>query len=71
METRQVRTREELLAAMALVHDQYVRCGYMPPHPSGFRAVVHNALPSTASYVALAGDELIATVSLFLDSQLG
>ena len=67
----QVRDRDELEAAFRLVHDNYVRSGYMEPHPAGIRIGVYNALPTTTTFVALAGDEVTATVSLFLDSAMG
>lgn len=68
---RQVRDRSELEQALALVHDNYVRCGYMKPHPSGMRLNVHYALPSTRTFVSVVDDEVTATVSLFCDSALG
>jgi len=69
--TRQVRSRVELEAALRLVHDNYVERGYMQPHPSGIRIGIHYALPSTRTYVAVLQDQVIATLSLFVDSPLG
>ena len=68
---RQVRDRGELECSLRLVHDNYVRCGYMEPEPSGIRLSVFYALPSARTFVAVVRDEVIATVSLFCDSPLG
>ncbi len=67
---RQVRDRRELQHALRLVHDNYVDCGYMSPHPSGFRLSVYYAMPSTRTFISVVDDEVIATVSLFCDSPL-
>lgn len=68
--TRQVAGRAELRAALELVHDNYVRCGYMRPTPSGMRVCAQYALPNTRTYIALKEGEVVATVSLFPDSPL-
>jgi len=68
---RQVAHREELRAALELVHDNYVRCGYMRPAPSGLRVCPQYALPQTRTYVALMRGQVVATVSLLPDSGLG
>jgi len=67
----QVRSRRELELALELVHDNYVRSGYMEPDPSGFRLSIYYALPTTRTLVAVVNDEVIATVSVFRDSPLG
>ena len=67
----QVRSRRELELALELVHDNYVRSGYMQPDPSGIRLSIYCALPTTRTLVAAVNDEVIATVSLFCDSLLG
>jgi len=67
---RPVRSREELERALMLVHDSYVRCGYMQPHPSGLRISPFFALKTTRTFVALLADEVVATVSLFGDSAM-
>lgn len=68
---RQVASREELRSALELVHDNYVRCGYMSPMARGIRITVHYALPGARTYVAVHEGEVVATVSLFPDSPLG
>ena len=39
-------TKHEVAAALGLLHDTYVREGYMKPHPSGMRLTIYHALPS-------------------------
>ena len=68
---RQVRNREEVEQAFELVHDNYVASGYMSPQPSGLRLSVHNAMPTTRTFVSLLQEEIVATVTLFCDSSLG
>ena len=69
--------REELEAAWRLLHDVYVEQGYMRPHPSGLRLIVHNLLPQTTVFIARRrqavrnGGEVIGTITLFVDSPLG
>ena len=69
--TRPVRDVLELKKVLQLVHDSYVRSGYMKPNPAQIRLGVHYALPSTRTFVALEEEEIVATVSLFADSPLG
>jgi len=68
---RLIRNRNELESALRLVHENYVRCGYMKPQPSGLRINIHYALPTTQCFIAVVHEEIFATVSLFLDSSLG
>ena len=68
---RQVSSLHELVQALRLVHDNYVRCGYMAPEPSGMRVGPRYALPSTRAYVAAQRNRVVATMTLFADSPLG
>jgi GNAT superfamily N-acetyltransferase len=63
--------RNALEQALRLQHDQYVAQGYMDSHPSGWRLSLHNGLPSTQVFVARAGDRVVATMTLIVDSPLG
>ena len=67
---RRIADREELIGALRLIHDRYVRKDYMSPHRSGIRIGVHYALATTRTFVALLDGEVIATVSLFHGSRL-
>ena len=64
-------TVPDLLASARLVHDMYVARGLIEPKPSGMRATPHLLLPSTATFIAQRGEEIIGTLSLVVDSQLG
>ena len=70
VEVRPIRSRLELERALALVHDNYVRCGYIPPHPSGMRMTPFLALPTTQTYVAIMDDDVVATLTLHYDSEM-
>jgi hypothetical protein len=58
-------------AAFRLTHDQYVRQGYMSPHPSGRRLSLYHALPTTKVFVVRLGGRVVGTISLIEDSPLG
>jgi hypothetical protein len=68
---RVARTQSELEQAFGLLHEEYVRAGYMEPHPSGLRVTKYHILPSTAVLVAVVDDEVIGTVSLIKRSDFG
>jgi GNAT superfamily N-acetyltransferase len=65
------REPDDFDGAFRLLHDQYVRRGYMVPHPSGRRLNVYNALPSTKVFVVKAEAQVVATVTLVEDSPIG
>ncbi len=64
-------TKEELEACFRLLHDAYVRAGLMQPHPSGLRATLYHALPTTSTLLARWDGEVVGTVSLIRQSRLG
>lgn len=70
VDVRPVRDRAELERALALVHDNYVRCGYMQEHPSGLRVSPFFAMPTTQTYVTAVDEKVVATVTLFYDSPM-
>lgn len=63
-------TRQELDTASRLVHQCYLRRGYVKPSADGRHVSPFLAMPSTAVFVARVEDEVIATVSLVDDSEL-
>ena len=63
-------TRAELDAASRLVHRCYVDRGYALPSADGRHVSPYLAMPSTAVFVARAGGDVVATVSLLEDSEL-
>ncbi len=68
---RPAASRYEQERALELVHENYVRLGYMKPHQSGMRINVHYALPMTRTFVAVVDHEVAATLSVFVDSAFG
>jgi len=64
-------TREELEACFRLLHDAYVRQGYMDPDPSGMRVTLYNALPTTTTLCALFDNKVVGTLSLIRESAIG
>jgi len=63
-------TRDELDAASRLVHQCYLRRGYVKPSVDGRHVNAYLAMPSTAVFVARADGAIVATVSLIGDSVL-
>ena len=64
-------TREELEACFRLLHDEYVRAGFMEPDPSGMRVTFHHALPTTSTLMCRYGKRVVGTVSLIRENGLG
>ena len=64
-------TREELEACFRLLHDAYVRRGYMKPDPSGMRVTIYHALPTTTTLCALFDGKVVGTISLIRESAIG
>lgn len=64
-------TREELDAAFRILHDAYVGMGYMDPDPSGMRVTAYHALPTTHTLIARWDGQVVATVSVIQDGELG
>ncbi|NBN63837.1 GNAT family N-acetyltransferase [Microvirga tunisiensis] len=64
-----VSTEEEMAGAFALLEDSYVRRGIVAE--GQMRLQVISLLPSTTTFIAKKGDQILATVSLIEDSDLG
>lgn len=64
-------TEEELVGALKLLHDSYVRENFMKPHPSSLRATCYHALPTTSTLIAKRGDQVVATISMIRNNCLG
>ncbi|MDX9788394.1 MAG: hypothetical protein RBT11_16570 [Desulfobacterales bacterium] len=63
--------KEELECASRLVHDKYVRKGYMTPTESGLRLSLRNALPETTTFIGVKNQVVASTLTLFQDSEMG
>ena len=64
-------TRDELEACFRLLHDAYVSSGFMRPSPSGMRATIYHALPTTTTLCAKFDGEVVGTISLIRESVFG
>jgi len=64
-------TREELEQCFSLLHDAYVGAGFMKPAPSGLRATIYHALPTTTTLCAKYDGKVVGTLSLIRESVFG
>lgn len=64
-------TPEEIESSFKIVHEAYVELGYIDPNSHQFRFSKYQALPTTVILVAKWKDEVIGTMSILPDSQLG
>lgn len=64
-------TQQELEACFRLLHDAYVASGFMQPDPSGMRATMYHALPTTTTLCAKYDDRVVGTMSLIRQSPFG
>lgn len=65
-------TLADFVQAYRMVHDIFVRQGYIHPNKSGIRARSFEALPETATFIAKVGDEVVGVTSVIVDnSDLG
>lgn len=65
------RTRQDREMCFRLVHDVYVRLGYMKPNPGGIRFNAHLASPGTTTFAAVKEDLVMGTMTLFMDGMMG
>jgi hypothetical protein len=63
--------RHERLAAFRLIYQQYTRVGLIDSNPFELRVTNFHLLPTTNVFLAYVGDELVGTVSLIGDGELG
>jgi hypothetical protein len=61
----------ELEGACRLVHDAYVQRGILAPASHGLRLTAFALLPTTSTFVAVRGGEVVGTISVVEDSPLG
>src|SRR5216110_2184420 len=65
------RSTKQRREAFALVHQAYVRAGLGKPNPLGLRVTPHQVLPTSQIFVGVVKDQVVSTVSLIGDGQLG
>jgi hypothetical protein len=63
--------RDEFLNAFRLAYQAYLRCGLVRPNPDLMRITPYQMLPTTEVFVATEEDQVVATVSLVRDGELG
>ncbi|GAB4257774.1 MAG: hypothetical protein Kow0092_04890 [Deferrisomatales bacterium] len=68
LEFAQAADWEDVRGAMGLVYQNYREKGLLGEDPVGLRFTHFNLLPETAVFVAKAGDEVVATFSLVVDT---
>ncbi|MFO0124529.1 MAG: GNAT family N-acetyltransferase [Inhella sp.] len=64
-------TQDELEACFQILHDAYVAAGFMQPHPSGLRATIYHALPTTTTLCAKWEGRVVGTLSMIRDGVFG
>lgn len=63
--------RDEVLRALQLVHDEYVRSGLSLPTDSGLRVTRYHLLNTTEVLVGVVEGDVVCTLSLVRDSRFG
>jgi len=71
LDYRLARTTEERLGAFQLIHNAYVRAGLGAPNVVGMRVTPYQVLPTSQIFVGVLQDEVVSTVSLIGDGELG
>lgn len=71
VECRIVQTMQDRMAAFGLVYDKYLAKGMLRPNPYRMRVIEHHLLPTTTVFVAVRDGEVVATVTLIGDGELG
>lgn len=71
LDYRLARGTEERLGAFQLIHKCYVRAGLGEANAVGMRITPYQILPTSQIFVGLLRDEVVSTVSLIGDGELG
>jgi len=71
LEIKIATSEEELASAYRLLHDSYVKSGFMNPDPTGMRVLPQHLLPQTTTIVAKWDGKVIGTLSLIRDNPFG
>ena len=61
-------TLDDLCDAYRLVHDSFVKEGYILPQPSGVRIRMFETLPETATFIAKEGENFVGATTVITDS---
>ncbi|MBL8851949.1 MAG: hypothetical protein JNG89_19910 [Planctomycetaceae bacterium] len=71
VECRIAQTMQDRMAAFGLVYDKYLGKGMLPTNPYRMRVIEHHLLPTTTVFVAVRDGEVVATVTLIGDGEIG
>lgn len=71
MEFKIAETQSELQQAFEILHDNYVQCSFMEPHPSGMRLNKYSLLPSTTTLIMIVEGSVVGTVSIITRTSIG
>ena len=71
VELRIASRREHYAGAFRLVHDMYCKTGLAQPNPLGMRVTPYQLLDTSQVFVALLNGEVICTLTLVQDGELG
>jgi hypothetical protein len=65
------RTRSDLIAAFRLLYNSYVRAGLVSENDQKLRLTPYHLLPTTEVFVAKCGGDVISTLTMVADSEMG
>lgn len=71
LEIKIAESEQELESAYRLLHNSYVKAGFMSPDPTGMRVLPQHLLPQTTTIVAKWEGKVIGTLSLIRDNPFG
>lgn len=63
-------TAEEYIQSFSVLHDSYLRAGYVDPVKGGLRILPHHCLPSTSIIVAKINEKVVGTVTIIRDTSM-
>lgn len=64
-------TQDEISQALSLLYKSYLNLGYIDPHPAQLRISENIVHPTTMILIAKYGEEVVGTISILLDSEIG
>lgn len=71
VQIRLAHTAEDLAIAYSLVYDRYVKRGFQAENPKRIRFTPHFALPTSHTFIATIGTEVVGTLTMIIDGALG
>ena len=68
---KQAETKDEIVSALKLVYDSYLKLGYMDENEYQMRITKYQLLPTTIMLIIKIDDQVVGTLSIVRDSALG